>query len=120
MGDVDRVLLHLSGRRRVPVDPGDVYYLEADGDETLLRRRGARRLRDVRSLGEVLPHFEPHGFRRVHRNHAVNVRRVREIRPRKNGVDWELKLEAPVNRVLPVSRASLPGLLAAYERKTRG
>ena len=28
-----RVLLHLPGGRRVPIEPGDVFLLEADGDE---------------------------------------------------------------------------------------
>ena len=30
----------------------------------------------------------------------------------RDGVDWEVKLEPPVNRVLPVSRGSLRALLA--------
>ena len=34
---------------------------------------------------------------------AVNLRRVREIRPMEDG-GWEVKLDPPVNRVLPVSR----------------
>ncbi len=55
-----KVLLHLSGRRQRVVDADDIYYLEAQGDETDVRLRSARRLRDVRSLGEVLgPCREP-------------------------------------------------------------
>jgi len=49
-----RVLLHLAGRRRRVVEADDIYYLEAQRDETDVRLRAARRLRDVRSLGEVL------------------------------------------------------------------
>ena len=49
-----KVLLHLSGRQRRVVDADDIYYLEAQGDETDVRLRAARRLRDVRSLGEVV------------------------------------------------------------------
>ncbi|MCG6926185.1 MAG: hypothetical protein LJF30_12830 [Acidobacteria bacterium] len=44
-----RVLLHLAGRRRRVVEAEDIYYLEAQGDETDVRLRAARRLRDVRS-----------------------------------------------------------------------
>ena len=33
-----------------------------------------------------------------------NPDRIREIRRRTPGEDWEVKLEPPVNRVLPVSR----------------
>jgi hypothetical protein len=40
---------------------------------------------------------------------AVNLRRVREIRPAPNG-GWEVKLDPPVNRVLPVSRRRISAL----------
>jgi DNA-binding LytR/AlgR family response regulator len=112
-----KALLHLEGRRRRIVDADDIYYLEAQGDETDVRLRGARRLRDVRSLGEVLEALGPLGFVRAHRNFAVNAGRVREIRPADSG--WELRLEPPVNKVLPVSRRSLTGLLEAY-RPSKG
>ena len=58
---IPRVLLHLTGHRRRAIDPADVYYLEAQGDETFMRLRGKTRLKDVRSLGEVLPTFKRHG-----------------------------------------------------------
>ncbi len=38
---VGRVLLNLSEVRRVPVDPIDVYFLEAVGDHTLVRLRSS-------------------------------------------------------------------------------
>jgi len=53
-------------------------------------------------------------FLRIHRNHAVNLARIREIRRRKGRDDWEVKLEPPVNRVLPVSRGRLETLLNAF------
>jgi DNA-binding LytR/AlgR family response regulator len=107
-----RVLLHLPDRRRRLVDPEDVYYLEADGDDTLVRLRGARPLRDVRRLGELLEKLEPLGFVRVHRNHAVNPRHVRELRPARQREGWELRLEPPVNKLLPMSRTGHSALLA--------
>jgi DNA-binding LytR/AlgR family response regulator len=69
---------------------------------------------DVRELGEVTPLFAPHGFLRVHREYAVNLRRVALIRPRPSGRDWELKMEPPVNRVIPIARESLEDLWAAF------
>jgi DNA-binding LytR/AlgR family response regulator len=111
-----KVLLHLSGRRRRVVDADDIYYLEAQRDETDVRLRAARRLRDVRSLGEVLAQLGPLGFVRIHRNHAVNPGHVREIRPTASG--GEVRLEPPVNKVLPVSRGSLTALLEAYRPPT--
>jgi DNA-binding LytR/AlgR family response regulator len=107
---LDRVLLHLTGSRRLAVDPDDVYYLEASGDDTIVRRRGRRTLRDVRSLGEMMAAFEPHHFYRVHEKWAVNLRRVQEIRLQRDGRDWEVVMRPPVNHVLPVSRRRLPGL----------
>jgi len=109
-----KILVHLKDRRRLVVDPHDVYYLEARGDETDIRLRGASRLLDVRSLGEVMKDLGPAGFVRIHRNHAVNPGRVREIRLA--GRAWQVQLEPPVNKVLPVSRGSLATLLQAYRR----
>jgi DNA-binding LytR/AlgR family response regulator len=109
-----KALLHLAARLRRVVDADDIYYLEAQGDETDVRLGGARPLRDVRSLGEVLEELGPLGFVRIHRNHAVHAGHVREIRPVASGSGWEVRLEPPVNKVLPVTRRSLTALLAAY------
>ncbi len=34
------LLLHLTGSRRIALDPHEIYYLEAAGDETIVRKRG--------------------------------------------------------------------------------
>lgn len=73
-----------------------------------------RKLRDVRSLGEVLHAYLPHGFLRIHRGHAVNLRRIREIVRRKEGREWQVRLQPPVNRVLPISRSYVAELWAAF------
>lgn len=52
--------------------------------------------------------------RPIHRAHAVNLRRVRELRPRDDGADWEVKLDPSVNRMLPVARGELARLEAAF------
>jgi len=62
----------------------------------------------------VLQQLGPLGLVRIHRNHAVHAGRVREIRQAASGSRWEIRLEPPVNTVLPVSRRSLAALLAAY------
>ena len=110
----DRVLLNLADGLRRVVDPDEVYYLEAEGGETLVRLRSAKRIVDLRELGEVAPLFEPHGFLRISREAAVNLRRIRDIRLRPSGRDWEVKLEPPVNKVLPVSRALLSSVWKAF------
>ena len=109
-----RVLLHLNDGRRVPVEPEEVFYLRAVGDTTEIRTRGRRRLRDVRSLGEVFRLFPTGLFVQVHRSYAVNSDRVAEVRRRPSSRDWEVKLEPPVNQVLPVARSRLEALWAAY------
>ena len=103
------------GLRRL-VDAQAGHFLEAVEDQTHVRLRGARPLVDVRTLGAIMPQFQPHGFLRIHREYAVNLKKIREMRRRKQGQDWEVKLEPPVNRVLPVSRSGWPELEAALER----
>ncbi|MGB5890537.1 MAG: LytTR family transcriptional regulator DNA-binding domain-containing protein [Thermoanaerobaculia bacterium] len=110
----DRILLNLADGLRRAVDPAEVYYLEAEGGETLVRLRSAKRLVDLREFGEVVPLFEPHSFLRISREAAVNLRRIRDIRLRASGRDWEVKLEPPVNKVLPVSRALLSSVWKAF------
>jgi len=69
--------------------------------------------------GKVLEDLSPLGLVRIHRNHAVHAGHVREIRPAADGTGWEVRLEPPVNKVLPVSRRSLTALLAAYRTAER-
>lgn len=110
-----RATLHLKDGLREVVDTADVYLLEAEGGQTMVRLRDADPREDVRPLGEILPHFEARGFLRIHRSYAVNLSRVQFLRRRDVGRDWEVRLEPPVNRVLPVSRDALPYLLEALE-----
>jgi DNA-binding LytR/AlgR family response regulator len=109
-----RLLLHLDDGRRVPLDPAEIFLLEAEGDETVVRTRGRRPLRDMRSLGELMRRVPPGVFVLIHRALAVNVDRVAEVRRRPGERDWELRLEPPVNRILPVARARAEALWAAY------
>ena len=111
---LDRVVLHVGDGERRVVDPGDVYFLEAQDEDTRVRFRSAHSLVDMRPLRELVPLFVPHGFLQIHREYAVNLRRVYLIRRRGEGRDWEVKLEPPVNRVLPVSRGALAKLWRAF------
>jgi len=115
----DRMIVWVEVGRGVVVEPEDVYWLEAKGAATWVRLRGRDRIRDRRSLGKVVESLAVFGFLRVHKNHAVNLRRVQEIRRRSPGGDWEVKLEPPVNRVLPVARGRERELLAAFEAGNR-
>jgi len=56
--------------------------------------------------------FELYGFVRIHREHTVNITHIRLLRLQADGRDWELKLEPPVNSVLPIARDRLASLRA--------
>ena len=113
MSTSQRVLVRHPDRSRTPVDPCEVYLLEAEADQTLVRLRSAEPLVDVRPLGEILPRFAAHGFVRIHRSFAVNPLRVRHIRPRATE-GWELRLAPPVNRILPIAESRLGDLWQAF------
>lgn len=84
------------------------YFLEAVGQTTWVRLRSARRVRDVRAPGDLLKVLGGAGLFRGHRNHAVNVRHVLEVRRRSAHKGWEVKLAPPVNQIgdtIPIPRA---------------
>jgi len=109
-----RLLLHLGPGLRQAIESDDVYFVEAKGDDTEVRTRAARALKDVRPIGALEAPFLRHGFLRTHRNYLVNPRHVRRIRRRPQGEDWEVTLDPAVNVVLPVSRSALAALWAAF------
>jgi DNA-binding LytR/AlgR family response regulator len=109
-----RVLIHVAGGRRIPIEPDDVFLLEAVGGQTEVRLRSRTPLVDLRPIGDVAPLFEPFGFVRIHREHAVNLAHVAVVRLQSDGRDWELKLKPPVNAVLPIARERLGALRAAF------
>ena len=109
-----RLLLHLGPGLRQAIDPGEIYFVEAVGDDTRVRTHTSRAIRDVRPLGEIAQVLRPRGFVRAHRNYLVNPAHVREVRRRPDGEDWELRLDPPVNLVLPVSRSALRALWEAF------
>lgn len=114
MSQQQHMLLHYPDGRRGVADPEAIYYLEADGDDTLVRFRSKERIRDVRRLSQMQEIMESLGFVRIHRSYLVNTARVQEIRPRAEGRGWEVVLQPPVNRVLSISGDRLDKLLAAY------
>jgi DNA-binding LytR/AlgR family response regulator len=108
---VPRIALHLEDGKRRILDPADIYWLEADGDDTWVRLRSSKRLRDRRALGVLAERLAPWHFVRIHRSHVVNPLWIREVRHQKGNEDrWEVKLATPVNRILPVGKTYLSHL----------
>ncbi len=109
-----RILLHLGPGKRRPVPPEDIAFVEAAGGDSRVRLKKGRPVVDVRPLGKIMKFLEPHGFLRVHRNHAVNLAFVSEIRRKKKGRGWELRLEPAFKEPLTVSDQTLAALWAAF------
>jgi two-component system LytT family response regulator len=97
------------------VEAGEIYYVEAERHDTLVRTAGRRRLRSTQRLPEWEEALEGGQFVRVHDSYLVNFDRVRELRLRKGDPnDWEVKLDPPVNVILPVSRTGYRRLRQAF------
>lgn len=105
-----RLLVRLSPDRWRAVDPGDVYYIEAAEDDTRVRLRSRDVLTDVRRMAELDEILSAAGFVRIHRSYLVNPGRILELRRREATRGWEVVLEPPVNKILPVSEDRLDAL----------
>ena len=87
-----------------------IYYAEADGGDTVVRTRRKRCYRTTEHLAPLAERLSdgrpPHdpAFVRIHRSYLI-----REVR-RRGENDWELKLEPPVNVVLPIARKQVAGV----------
>ena len=96
------------GRYRL-VELGQIFYVEAEGDDSVVRTARAMLYRHVEPLEEVEPRLPSPPFFRIHRSYIVNLNRVLEIRLRGER-DYEVNMDPPVNKVLPVSRDRYPEL----------
>jgi len=102
--------------RRLPVKGVDgsidlieidgIFYLEAQGDDTLIRTRRKKPYKSVQRLGELAKKLPAPAFVRCHREYIVNLNRVRVLTPR-NSRDYDLRLDPPVNRRIPIARNRL-------------
>jgi len=105
-----RFLVQLSAGRWRAVDLDDVYLVEAEGDDCRVRLRSKDALPDVRRLSELEEILTPLGFVRTHRSYLVNPGRILELRRRGDARGWEVVMQPPVNRVLPVAEDRLGAL----------
>ena len=80
-----------------------IYYLEAQGENTLVRTRRKKPYRSVQRLGKLAGMLPAPAFVRCHREYIVNLNRVRSLVPRKSH-GYDLRLDPPVNRRIPIER----------------
>jgi len=71
----------------------------------MMGRLYSRDERVEHALSLSSPPFPSPPFFRIHRSYIVNLNRARELRARGER-DSEIKLDPPVNKVLPVSRTA--------------
>jgi len=110
-----RIPLKTSPGRIVLVEAGRIFYVEARGYETLVRTARRRPHSSPRSLEWWEEALAGEGFFRIHRSYLVCLDRLREIRLRRGDTnDWEVKLDPPVNAVLPMSRPAFGRLRARF------
>ncbi len=93
----------------VLLEKDQIVYVEAEADDSLIRTARKRRYCHSERLEQVEARLPSPPFFRVHRSCVVNLNRVLELRSR-GGYEWELKMDPPVNKVLPGSRRRLPVL----------
>jgi DNA-binding LytR/AlgR family response regulator len=87
--------------RRLPVKRADgsidlieidgIFYLEAQGENTIIRTKRKKTYKSVQRLGELAKKLPVPAFVRCHREYIVNLNRVRSLTPRKpQGYDLRL------------------------------
>ena len=109
MANLQRFPVRSQPGRAILLDREAIYYIEADGDDSLLRTARRKRCSHVEPLDTVESRLPSPPFFRIHRSYIVNLDRVYELRSRGDG-EWELKMDRPVNKVLPVSRRRMDEL----------
>jgi DNA-binding LytR/AlgR family response regulator len=107
--------------KRVPVrradgkflffDPGEIFYVQVDGHDMLVRTARKTPYRSTRRLREAESNLPAPPFFRCHEAYIVNLARVRTLE-RRSDSDYRLRLDPPVNKLIPLSRRRL----AAFRR----
>ena len=113
-GVVKRLPVKRAGGSIDLIEIDGIIYLEAKGDDTLIRTKRKKPYKSVQRVGELAKKLPTPAFVRCHREYIVNLNRVRSITPR-NSRDYDLRMDPPVNRRIPIARNHLKQI-----RKTLG
>jgi two-component system LytT family response regulator/two-component system response regulator LytT len=88
------------------IEIDSIFYLEAQGDDTLTRTTRKKPYHSIQRLGELAKKLSAPAFVRCHRQYIVNLNRASALTPR-NSRDYDLRLDPPVNRRIPIARNRL-------------
>jgi DNA-binding LytR/AlgR family response regulator len=106
-----KIAIRVSAGRVRLIDAAEIYFIEARDHDTVVRTARKRAYPSTWRITDWEKTLRGSRFLRTHRSFLVNLDRVLEIRTRRDDSnDWELKLDPPVNTVLPVSRAGYAAL----------
>jgi DNA-binding LytR/AlgR family response regulator len=83
-----------------------IFYLEAQGGDTLIRTKRKKPYHSVQRLSELARQLPGPAFVRCHRAYVANLNRIRSLVPR-SSKDYDLQLDPPVNTRIPIARARL-------------
>lgn len=88
------------------IEIDSIYYLEAQGECTMIRTKRKKTYLSVNRIGDLAKLLPAPAFVRCHREYIVNLNRVRSLKPRPSR-DYDLKLDPPVNKRIPIARDRL-------------
>ncbi len=83
-----------------------IFYLESAEGDTLIRTGRKKPYRSVQRLHDLAKKLPAPVFVQCHREYIVNLNRVRALTPR-GSRDYDLRLDPPVNRRIPIARQRL-------------
>ena len=96
------------------IEIDSIFYLEAKEGDTIIRTKRKKPYRSVQRLHELAKKLPSPPFVQCHREFIVNLNRVRAITPRKT-LDYDFRLDPPVNRRIPISRKRLKPILKVLD-----
>jgi len=102
-----RVAVATASGERLFFAPGEIYLIEAERDDTLVRTARRALYRSRERIADLAARLPSPPFYRCHASYLVNLARVRRLLP--DGRDWTIQLDPPVNRKVPLARGRAAG-----------
>lgn len=90
--------------RVVLINPGDIYFVEADGDNAIIQIE-KERFSTQFTLGELEKRLKRSGFFRAHRGYLVNLQHVVEVIPFTRD-SFSLRLDDASGTLIPLSKGA--------------